>query len=316
MVLIVANELDPHADAVAAIFNARRVNFLRIDVERAQHQYDVNLRSCDDGPSLLLRNRASGRSLELKSISTVWWRRGASVILDPRLIPEATVASEETMSILRWAIQSLPSEMFPLGHPWNMGIAENKILQLRIAETLKFQIPEYIFANTHRALGEFLTSGPTIIKSLAHSGFKRGGQSFALVPKRVRVENLDGVPTHENCAFLQREISRSFDVRAFVGPNWTHACKIDLSEMPPGEVDWRMHISKLRVSTYELSNSVSEKCRRFLRLIGIPSGHFDFICDSQGELWFLECNPNGQWYWLESMAGCPIAQDVAKTLAD
>ncbi len=45
-------------------------------------------------------------------------------------------------------------------------------------------------------------------------------------------------------------------------------------------------------------------------------GAFDFALDANDVLVFLECNPNGQWAWLEEEhAGLPMTAALADLLA-
>lgn len=48
----------------------------------------------------------------------------------------------------------------------------------------------------------------------------------------------------------------------------------------------------------ELSSSEQSSIRGFMTETGYRFGRFDFI-RKDGELWFLELNPNGQWAWLD-----------------
>lgn len=48
----------------------------------------------------------------------------------------------------------------------------------------------------------------------------------------------------------------------------------------------------------ELSKKDEESIRGFMNETGYRFGRFDFI-RKDGELWFLELNPNGQWAWLD-----------------
>ena len=46
-------------------------------------------------------------------------------------------------------------------------------------------------------------------------------------------------------------------------------------------------------------------------------GCFDFAMSKEtGEPVFLECNPNGQWLWLEKETGAPISRAIATSLAN
>ena len=48
----------------------------------------------------------------------------------------------------------------------------------------------------------------------------------------------------------------------------------------------------------ELSQKEIRAIKRFMDETGYRFGRFDFI-RKNGELWFLELNPNGQWAWLD-----------------
>ena len=43
-------------------------------------------------------------------------------------------------------------------------------------------------------------------------------------------------------------------------------------------------------------------------------GAFDFIVTPSGEYVFLECNSNGQWYWIELETGMNISGAIAEHL--
>jgi hypothetical protein len=44
-------------------------------------------------------------------------------------------------------------------------------------------------------------------------------------------------------------------------------------------------------------------------------GTFDFSVASD-EWWFLECNPNGQWAWLQDETNIPISAALADALVE
>ena len=48
---------------------------------------------------------------------------------------------------------------------------------------------------------------------------------------------------------------------------------------------------------------------------GLSFGAFDFVVTPEGRWVFLECNPAGQYGWLEGHTGLPITEAVAGTLA-
>ena len=65
-----------------------------------------------------------------------------------------------------------------------------------------------------------------------------------------------------------------------------------------------------------MPESIAGKCTAFLRRMGLSFGCFDFIVTPSGEYVFLECNPNGQWLWVELETGLPISQAIAEFLSE
>jgi hypothetical protein len=52
----------------------------------------------------------------------------------------------------------------------------------------------------------------------------------------------------------------------------------------------------------------------YMKALGLNFGCFDVMVARSGEPVFLECNPNGQWLWVEKMTGLPIGEGVAREL--
>lgn len=50
-------------------------------------------------------------------------------------------------------------------------------------------------------------------------------------------------------------------------------------------------------------------------LMGLNFGCFDFIVTPSLEYVFLECNPNGQWLWVELATEQRISEAIAEFLA-
>jgi glutathione synthase/RimK-type ligase-like ATP-grasp enzyme len=57
-----------------------------------------------------------------------------------------------------------------------------------------------------------------------------------------------------------------------------------------------------------------KKCKAFLYQLDLNFGCFDFIVDENENVFFLECNSNGQWLWIEEDTGMDISGAVAEWL--
>jgi glutathione synthase/RimK-type ligase-like ATP-grasp enzyme len=86
---------------------------------------------------------------------------------------------------------------------------------------------------------------------------------------------------------------------------------------PDAKDDWRKHqlyedMVEFRKDTFP--DDQKEKCIQYLAALGLRYGAFDFIENPDGENIFLECNPNGQFMWLEHKLGLPISNAIASEL--
>jgi hypothetical protein len=70
---------------------------------------------------------------------------------------------------------------------------------------------------------------------------------------------------------------------------------------------------------YEVIDLAPGLCSRILafqRTAGLRYGAYDFVVPAVGEAIFLECNPAGQWLWLEDAVGIGVSQALAMELAE
>lgn len=72
----------------------------------------------------------------------------------------------------------------------------------------------------------------------------------------------------------------------------------------------------MKHSVYQLPDQIAEGCRKYLRGMHLNFGCFDFILTPQREYVFLECNPNGQWLWIEEFTDLPIAKSIGRHLTE
>lgn len=59
----------------------------------------------------------------------------------------------------------------------------------------------------------------------------------------------------------------------------------------------------------------SAKIDCFMRGMGLFCGSLDFIVDESEDLWFLECNQQGAWGWLDAQQGGRIRRLFAEQIA-
>lgn len=65
-------------------------------------------------------------------------------------------------------------------------------------------------------------------------------------------------------------------------------------------VDWRKQINKmdLKWTRYTINSDLEDRIRGFMAEAKLEFGRLDFLL-TDGNEYFLEVNPNGQWAWLD-----------------
>lgn len=82
----------------------------------------------------------------------------------------------------------------------------------------------------------------------------------------------------------------------------------------PDQLDWRTDYDTLTYRHVELPAGVAAGIHRYLATMDLAFGVFDLVVDRAGQLWWMECNPNGEWGWLTEVSDVPIADALAALL--
>jgi glutathione synthase/RimK-type ligase-like ATP-grasp enzyme len=114
---------------------------------------------------------------------------------------------------------------------------------------------------------------------------------------------------------LQRFIDKVEDVRVVVVAGEVFAVAIDSQSDVRSLVDMRAgDLAELPHQRVELPDDVHAGVIGLTAALDLRFAALDFAVDRDGQFWFLELNPNGQWAWLEEKVGVPIGATIAKAL--
>lgn len=197
-------------------------------------------------------------------------------------------------------------------------IAENKIANLKLAKKLGLKIPKTIISNSKNAIKRFLNTieNDAIIKSFTFFEFIDNNQlNVCFARKKSKQEILQNLNIIYYPLFLQEYIDKNLELRIVVVGNDIFSVAIHSQESEVTKEDWRVSdVSKLRHEVYQLPEHVKKGLLNFCKTRKLVFAAFDFILDKDGELVFLECNPKGEWYWLEEETGIPLAKSIANLL--
>ncbi|MCR4320657.1 MAG: hypothetical protein NUV74_10030 [Candidatus Brocadiaceae bacterium] len=108
-------------------------------------------------------------------------------------------------------------------------------------------------------------------------------------------------------------MSPKVDYRVTVIGEAIFSVKIEYKAEREASIDWRVIKDDIDFTLVEIPSDVEEKCREYVRSAGLIFGAIDLI-EHEGNFYFIEINPNGEWGWLQKPHNIPIAQTLCDLL--
>ncbi|MGG3562740.1 MvdC/MvdD family ATP grasp protein [Neobacillus rhizosphaerae] len=187
--------------------------------------------------------------------------------------------------------------------------ADNKIVQLKLANELGFNIPDSLISNSNQEAKIFTFNNPTsIVKPISVGRLidenKVGYIQTNMVNKEQEILGLELSP-----AYFQSYQEKDYEVRLTIINGKPYGVKINSSN----NIDWRKKDSKISYSLIEVPQEIVNKCLIMMDSLYIKFAAFDFIV-KDGNYFFLELNANGQWLWLEEELNLDISGSIINYL--
>jgi hypothetical protein len=307
-VLIVTNEQDLHADLVVEEIGMRRgVAVVRLNTERIA-DWQVTLE-----PGRSWRLSSDTLAIDSKDCSGVWWRRPESPARSA-----ATSPAEWEAVLAQWravceGLVSVPGPTW-ISSPFAIAMAENKALQLSHAASLGFRVPRTLWTNS-RANAERLLSelgGEAVCKSLATAYWKVDDTPYFVFALSLTPEDLPAAAgLRLSPLSFQEIITPKRDVRVTVVGRRVLAA-VRRSTDAPQPVDWRLGEDADWLE-HALPEPTAKACVDLANSMSVRFAGIDLVLDENGDHWFIELNPNGEWRWLQA-AGLPVVDALADAL--
>ena len=191
--------------------------------------------------------------------------------------------------------------------------AEHKAAQLIAASRLGFAIPRTVITNDISGVRLAAGDGDNVaVKGLDtvlvwRDGFETFGYT-SLIPTSSAIKAyLSSAPL-----IAQEPLEDKIDIRVTVVGEKAFAVSItDRGNSIQG--DWRLRKTEAEIRQIELPSKVTELCLRFTKFLDLQFGAIDLALQD-GEYFFLEINPTGEWGWLMD-AELPIDKALAEVLS-
>lgn len=251
-----------------------------------------------------------GQPFRLEEISAAWCRR-------PNYYGEQS-------DRLRWlllkdeyaALQQALWEMLPqsvwLNSPQHMQAAGLKLLQLELAASMGFRIPETLLSNSWESVAALRHE--TLVVKMEKNTVVPAGKSDKILPTTIARQGALPRSAKPYPGIWQQYIPKEKEWRVTViGEKVFSAAIYTTTE---AKDDWRRHqfTSRVTFRAERFPKRLQQKCIELVKHYGLRYGALDFVETPTGEIVFLEINPNGQFMWLETDLGLPVSAAIAEEL--
>ncbi len=311
-VLILAEDVDPSADAVVRALTKRGAVVHRVNTAWFPTHLDVSARL--QGGRWSGRIRTPRRAIELEEITAVWYRAPKAYRFPDELSPvERAHANQEAKYGLGGVLSSLPALW--VNHPARLADAAYKPVQLTTAYRCGLTVPDTLITNEAKSVEAFSAEGKTVTKVLgANSIIEEGVHkvSYTWLLGDGDLTDLRGV--EQTTHLFQRWVSKAYDARIVViGEHMTTAAI--RADTAPGRVDWRADYGNLSYDLIDPPTEVAHGVRQLMVTMDLAYGALDFVVQPSGEWVFLEINAGGQYGWIEDETRAPLTDQLADLLA-
>ncbi|MFE4411310.1 ATP-grasp ribosomal peptide maturase [Streptomyces sp. NPDC056821] len=305
-VLVVTSLYDPTADVVIRELHGRGIPLVRFDSGDFPASLSVEAEITQDG--IQGRIDTPSRTADLANVRALYYRRPTGFAFPHLEEQDARFAITQARYGLGGVIASLPNCLY-VNHPHYIGDAEFKPSGLAAAAQAGLLVPPTLITSNPDAARTFIKrNGPVIYKPLHNPVYRVDDVPSVVKIAEVAAEDIDD-SVAGTAHLFQKRVPKTADIRVTViGPR-TFCVRID-SDL----LDWRTNYDRLSYTPVAPPPEVELALHEYMDHFGLLFGAFDFAVDADGRWWFLECNPSGQWYWLETVTGLPMCAALADLL--
>lgn len=252
-----------------------------------------------------------GREINSAEIGVGWCQQ-----LPPYLSQAASV-DENLQRRNLWAAQlaSLDSLEVPwLNHPRNVLYASSKPLQLVHARSVGLNIPNTLISNIPQHIRSFVENQPTIAKNLATPWVVSPTETRAAYTRIVEPDWLQNNGELEFCPVIYQEYrARKKDYRIVVVGDKTFAACCEPCEGQREDIR-RNTTTGESFQACKFDAQATDLLKTLMKRLSIEYCSADFMEDNEGNLYFLEVNTCGAWWWVDLLYDGAICNAIADYL--
>ncbi len=307
--LIVTIADDLHGLSTQAALRRRGLECHILESDRLAGAESLSLSLGNGRPHTTKILTSDEKMVQLSTVGLIWWRRPKALQqLDSSTLDghQMGLINNDCAASLTGCLQVSFSGKW-ISSPRATEFASNKINQLAAAKLAGFRIPDTLISQNPKEVLEFYSQHDRqiIVKPVA------GTPGPLLFTQMVRDDHLSAPESMRICPATYQELipgNRHIRLNCF-GPK-SFAFLIESAEL-----DWRPNLN-VPTSRWPVPDELQRKILKSLEILGLEMGIFDLKETPEGEIVWLEVNPQGQFLFLEGLTGEPLTEHFADYLAN
>lgn len=306
-VLIVTHRRGFESDPVIDELRQRNVKVFRFNTDSGENASFASFVSKTGEIEFL----CDGKSVTDKQIAVGWCQQ---------LPPYLGQAANESECLQRenlWAMQFSALELLSarwFNKPSNVLRASQKIHQIVAAQTVQLKIPDTLVSNNPWTIRKFANGRQIVAKNLATPWIVSSEITRAAYTRIINPAWLQNDAALSFAPIIYQEYyERRRDFRAVVIGEKVFAASCISG--PHQREDVRKESStgeSFKICEFDM-DAVS-KLRQLMRVLSLDYCAADFMEDTKGNLFFLEVNTCGAWWWLDRLYDGAICQSITDAL--
>jgi len=316
MILILTSSGDVHIDLIQEWLNYYNYKYIRLN---SDDLLTKNIRiSVNDKDIYIDENKIGINDINVIWYRKVGWFKRSEQYAEIRKNVQNEIfqqLSSEFVSVLK-AIFSCFKNKYWITNPNNINI--NKFEVLTIANECGLTIPYSSILSTKDSLIELLNNKKKLIsKSIWEVFFlKEEDGIYNMFTSRINSNEISKFPDTFFPSFIQEEIEKEYEIRIFYFLGKFYSMSIFSQSKKSTEIDFRNDdiYNPSRQIPIILPDEIKKKIHKLMRKLKLNNGSIDMIKSINGQYYFLEINPTGQFGMVGIPCNYPIFKDVAKSL--
>lgn len=304
MIIILSHSGDPHAKSVAKALEIKKEEYFFYDTSKVKN-YKLTLNSSNN------KNLDFKLNNYLLSDLVIYNRRPIEFWHNKHLFEPSSVNRYLLTEFSQLFINIfLVNDSYWINHPTSNSNAGRKLSQLIYANNKGVKVPDWILTNEYKEYKKFKKNQSIIFKTLGtHDIYEEKIVYTSSIENDLLFTKAD----LKLCpSFFQVKIKKKYDIRIIVIGGKAFGFKASTENL--SNIDWRFHHQELAWQIWEIPSQICNFVIDMNISFKLKYGAYDFIESTDGEVYFLELNPNGQWLWLQIDTGIDLASEISDLL--